>query len=204
MNGMLKNYFSAQNYFSLLPAAAAIHSSDLTIALSVLVPFSGLLVLAILVCVPVVIFKRRRNVDALQDDGTTTELLTRGNPLQLPHYHPLPDHDDASVISENSSVEMIPDYASAAIELTRGNPLQLPPLPPPRPPPHLPRQQYPPQLSTHNTSVNDGPSLTHEEDLKNLGGSPSISTDTGKPKSKSAAHPTSPHPTTRTDIRNPI
>ena len=134
---------------SLLPAAAVVPSSDLTIALSVLVPFSGLLVLAIFVYVSVVIFKRRRKVDALQDDGNNTVLLTRGNPLQLPpqpprphlprqfpqHYHPLPDHDDASVISENSSVEMIPDYASAAIELTRGSPLQFPPLPPPRPPP---------------------------------------------------------------------
>ena len=133
---------------SLLPAAAVVPSSDLTIALSVLAPFSGLLVLAIFVYVSVVIFKRRRKVDALQDDGSTTELLTRGNPLRPPqpppphlprefpqHYHPLPDHDDASVISENSSVEMIPDYASVAIELTRGSPLQFPPLPPPRPPP---------------------------------------------------------------------
>ena len=133
---------------SLLPAAAVVPTSDLTIALSVLVPFSCLLVLAIIVYVPVVIFKRRRKVDTIQDYASTAiELLTRGNPIQLPpqlpprfpphlsqqfpqHDPPLSAHDNTSVISEKSSVEAIQDYASTTIELTRGNPLQLPPQPP--------------------------------------------------------------------------
>ena len=179
---------------SLLPAAAIVPSSNLTIALSVLVPFSGLLVLAIIVCVPVVIFKKRRKVETIQDYASTAiELRTRGNPLQLPpqlpprfpphlpqqsprHDPPVSTHDNTRVIRENSSVETIQDYASTTTELTRGNPLQLPPQTPLHPPPHLPRRQYTPQLSAHddtsviseNFRVNDGPSLTHEEDLPSL------------------------------------
>ena len=111
-------------------------------------------------------------------------------------------------------VETIQDYASTAVKLlTKGNPLQLPPQPPPHPPPHLPRQypqQCPPRLPSHantiiiseSSSINDGHSRTHPEDLERHRGSQSVSINTGKHRNKSETLPTSTqpsHPITRTD-----
>jgi len=112
-------------------------------------------------------------------------------------------------------VETIQDYASTAIELlSKGNPLQLPPQPPPHPPPNLPRQyprQCPPRLPSHDntiiinegSSINDGHSQTHPEELEHHRGSQSVSINTGKQNNKSETLPISAqpsHPITRADI----
>ena len=66
------------------PALPPVPSSELTVPLSILVPFSVLLVLVISVSVPAVMFRRRKEkVETIQDYASTAIEILAGarNPL---------------------------------------------------------------------------------------------------------------------------
>ena len=72
---------------------------ELTIALSVLVPFSVLLILVISVSVPAAILKRRKKVETNQDytihaDTGKPNSRSAAHPTPSQHSHPTPKKDD--------------------------------------------------------------------------------------------------------------
>ena len=141
------------------PALPPVPSSELTVALSILVPFSVLLVLVISVTVPAVMFRRRKDkVETIQDYASTAIEILAGarNPLQLPPHPPL--------------------HPPPRIPIPRQFPRQHPPQRP---------THGNTSVISENSSINDRYSQTHPEDLEHHRGNQSVSINTGKQKSKS-------------------
>jgi len=87
-----------------VPSSPAVPSSDLTIALSVLVPFTVLLILVISVSVPVLIFKRRKSRSEAYPSRHATRIDVASQPLYLTHTPPKEDDD----LRPNNVYEKIP------------------------------------------------------------------------------------------------